>query len=156
MLAGSGETACEAKALLQQKGAEVTIYSGIEIVEDTEELSKEIQNLKQYTWIFFTSVNSVECFFKAMQKQKKDIRALQGIGIFCIGEKTKQAVEKRGIFVDRIPQQYNSESAAKDMEQFLKKGDTILFPASELASTVLEKKAKELGIAMIRVKAYQK
>ena len=155
MLAGSGETACEAKALLQQKGAEVTIYSGIEIVEDTEELSKEIQNLKQYTWIFFTSVNSVECFFKAMQKQKKDIRALQGIGIFCIGEKTKQAVEKRGIFVDRIPQQYNSESAAKDMEQFLKKGDTILFPASELASTVLEKKAKELGIAMIRVKAYQ-
>lgn len=155
VLAGSGETACEAKALLQQQGAEVTIYSGIEIIENIEELSKEIQNLKQYTWIFFTSVNSVEYFFKAMKKQKKDIRALQGIGIFCIGEKTKQAVEKRGIFVDRVPQQYNSESAVKDMEQFLKKEDKILFPASELASTMLEKKAKELGVTMVRVTAYQ-
>ena len=155
VLAASGETAFEAKELLQEEGAEVTIYSGIEIKENRKELSKEIKNLKQYTWIFFTSVNSVECFFEAMQKQKKDIRQLQGIGIFCVGEKTKQAVEKRGIFVDRIPEQYNSKSAAKDMEQFVKKGDNILFPASELASTILEQKAQELGVTMVRVTAYQ-
>lgn len=155
VLAASGETAFEAKELLQEEGAEVTIYSGIEIKENRKELSKEIKNLKQYTWIFFTSVNSVECFFEAMQKQKKDIRQLQGIGIFCVGEKTKQAVEKRGIFVDRIPEQYNSKSAAKDMERFIKKEDSILFPASELASTILEQKAQELGVTMVRVTAYQ-
>ena len=155
VLAGSGESALQAKELLQEEGAEVTVYSAIDIVEKQQKLAEQINEIEQYTWIFFTSVHSVEIFFNTMREQKKDIRALQGIGIFCIGEKTKYAVEKRGIIVDRVPQHYNSKSGAEEMEKFLKKGDNILFPASELASTVLEQKAKELNIRMVRVTAYE-
>lgn len=155
VLAGSGESAQEAKEMLQEEGAEVTVYSAIDIVEKRENLVKEMKEIGKYNWIFFTSVHAVETFFSTMLEIKKDIRALQGIGIFCIGEKTKQAVEKRGIIVDKVPQYYNSKSGAEEMEKFLKKGDKILFPASELASTVLEQKAKELGIDITRVTAYE-
>ena len=155
LLAGSGESALEAKKILQQQGAEVTVFSAIEIVEKQENMIQAINDLKEYTWIFFTSVYSVEFFFESMKKQKKDIRQLQGIHIFCIGEKTKEAVEKRGIFVDRMPKEYNSKSGAEEMECFLTKEDKILFPASELASCILEKKAKQLGVKMIRITAYE-
>lgn len=153
VLAGSGKSVFQAKSLLQEEGAEVTIYSAIKIIEN--DITEQIKNIEQYNWIFFTSVHSVESFFHAMQKQKKDIRALQGIGIFCIGEKTKQEIEKKGIFVDKVPPQYNSKSGAEKMEKFLKKGDKILFPASELAGDILEQKAKKLGAEMVRVTAYQ-
>ena len=69
-------------------------------------------------------------------------------------DKTKEEVEKRGIFVDRIPQHYNSKCAAEEMGGFLNKSDKILFPASELASTILEQKAKDIGVEMVRVTAY--
>ena len=154
VLAGSGESALQSKKILQEEGAEVTIFSAIEIVEQENNLIREINRLHQYTWIFFTSVHSVEVFFNAMKSQKKDIRALQGIGIYCIGEKTKEEVEKRGIFVDRIPQHYNSKCAAEEMGGFLNKSDKILFPASELTSTILEQKAKDIGVEMVRVTAY--
>lgn len=155
LLAGTGESVLEAKELLQEEGAEVTTYSAIQIVEKPENLIKEIETIKQYTWIFFTSVSSVEIFFHTMKKIKKDIRDLQGVSIFCIGEKTKEAVEKRGIFVDKVPQQYNSKSAAEEMEQFLSPKDKILFPASELAGTMLQEKAKNMGVEMVRVTAYE-
>lgn len=155
LLAGTGESVLEAKALLQEEGAEVTTYSAIQIIEKSENLIKEIETLKQYTWIFFTSVSSVDIFFDTMKKIKKDVRDLQGIRIFCIGEKTKQAVEKRGIFVDKVPQQYNSKSAAEEMQNFLSPKDKILFPASELASTMLQQKAKSMNVEMVRVTAYE-
>ena len=155
LLAGTGESVLEAKELLQEEGAEVTTYSAIQIVEKPENLIKEIETIKQYTWIFFTSVSSVEIFFHTMKKIKKDIRDLQGVSIFCIGEKTKEAVEKRGIFVDKVPQQYNSKSAVEEMEQFLSPKDKILFPASELAGTMLQEKVKNMGVEMVRVTAYE-
>ena len=155
LLAGTGESVLEAKALLQEEGAEVTTYSAIQIVEKPENLIREIEMLKQYTWLFFTSVSSVEIFFDTMKKVKKDVRDLQGIRIFCIGEKTKQAVEKRGIFVDRVPQKYDSKSAAEEMPQFLSPKDKILFPASELAGTLLQEKAKSMGVEMARITAYE-
>lgn len=154
VLAGSGESALQSKKILQEEGAEVTMFSAIEIVEQEDNLIQEINRLHQYTWIFFTSVHSVKVFFHAMKSQKKDIRTLQGIGIYCIGEKTKEEVEKRGIFVDRIPQHYNSKCATEEMGEFLNKSDKILFPASELASTILEQKAKDIGVEMVRVTAY--
>ena len=94
VLAGSGESALESKKILQQEGAEVTIYSAIEIIEQENNLIQEMNRLHKYTWIFFTSVHSVKVFFHAMKSQKKDIRTLQGIGIYCIGEKTKEEVEE--------------------------------------------------------------
>ena len=97
----------------------------------------------------------MEIFFDTMKKVKKDVRDLQGIRIFCIGEKTKQAVEKRGIFVDRVPQKYDSKSAAEEMPQFLSPKDKILFPASELAGTLLQEKAKSMGVEMARITAYE-
>ena len=124
-------------------------------MEKSENLINEINQMNKYTWIFFTSVHSVEVFFYTMMKLKKDIRSLQGIKIFCVGEKTRQAVEKKGIFVDKVPQQYNSKSAAEEMECFLKKEDRILFPASELAGTILQEKAKNMGVEMVRVTAYE-
>ena len=155
LLAGHGESALEAKKMLQQQGAEVSIYSAIEIVKKQQNIAKAIADLKKYTWLFFTSVNSVELFFEAMKRQKKDIRQLWGIRIFCIGEKTKEAVEKRGIFVDRVPKEYNSKSGALEMECFLTQKDKILFPASELASNILEKKARQMGVEMVRITAYE-
>lgn len=156
LLNGVGESLRETKEMLQEEGAEVVAFPTISIEKPDSFVAfdQALAELPSYTWLFFTSVRAVESFFERMKEQKIDVRSLQGIKIFCIGEKTKEAVEERGMFVDRVPQHFNSVQGAEELAEFISEKDCILFPASELASDTLEDKAKELGATFQRVTAY--
>lgn len=117
-------------------------------------LDEAIDIIEQFTWIFFTSVNGVESFFSRLAQKKIDIRRLYQAKIFCIGKTTEKALNDRGIFVDRLPSCYHSESAIKEMNQFITKEDVVLFPVSEIAKTEMADAVRNIGAACHMVTAY--
>lgn len=157
LLTGSGKSVAEVKAYLQEEGAEVSVLPMMEIEEpDTyAPFDQELQRINEFTWIFFTSVRAVEVFFERMKKNRIDIRFMNHCKIFCIGEKTKQAIEEKGLFTDYMPQKFHSLAAVEEMDSFITKEDRIFFPASALADDTLEKKAREIGAAFVRVTTYR-
>ncbi|MDO5545719.1 MAG: uroporphyrinogen-III C-methyltransferase [Eubacteriales bacterium] len=116
---------------LSALGASVTAYPCIRTVEreDDPELDEAVEKLSDYCWLAFTSPAGPEIFFRHLRKQHKDARALSNLKIAAIGPKTAAELEKFGIFVDLIPETYDSDHLAQAMSQV--EGPVLLCRASE-------------------------
>ena len=97
--------------LLEELGAEIIEFPTIEIVppETYDELDLSIDKIDTYNWIIFTSRNGVKYFFKRYFEKNKDIRDLKGINICAIGIRTAQEIQKYGIKVDLVPEEFRAE-----------------------------------------------
>lgn len=140
---------------LEDLGAEMIGFPTIEIAppENYEELDSAINKIEAYNWIIFTSGNGVKYFLKRLMEKDKDIRDLKGIKICAIGTKTAAEIQRYGIKVDLIPEEFNAEGL---IEAFLKiqnskfkkqslKGIKILLPRAEKAREIFPEKVRESG-----------
>lgn len=150
------EKAGEIERILSEKGAYVMPFPTIKIgeLEDYSELDNAIYNISKYSWILFTSVNGVDSFFMRMKKLHKDIRCLSNIKIFVIGERTRKAVEDKGIFVDAMPEKYNSDEGGKILETFIDDSDMVLYPTSNIAGDNIVKSVERAGGIVHKITAY--
>lgn len=131
--------------ILEILGAEILEFSTIEIVppEDLEQLDQTIEQIAAYNWLVFTSATAVKYFFARYRELKKDVRNLKGIKICCIGPATASEIEKLGINVDLVPDEFNAEGL---VELFPKvEGVRFLLPRAETAREIFPKKIRELG-----------
>ena len=62
-----------------------------------------------YNWLIFTSANGVKYFFSRLFAKGMDIRELKGLRICAIGTKTAAAINKFGIRVDLVPDEFRAE-----------------------------------------------
>lgn len=156
LLTRTTEASSEIRKKLTELGAEVEELPTIKIgpIEENNKIDVCLDKIQQYSWIFFTSVNGVDYFFQRLWKRKMDIRCLYGIKLFCIGERTKKAVEEKGLFVDRMPQAFHSEQTEKELSQFISNKDFILYPTSDLASDQLCQAVQKLGASCDEVAVY--
>jgi len=76
---------------------------------DTEEVKSAVRSVSRYDYIVFSSVNGVESFFRALSMYGKDVRALGGVGIACIGPVTAEALGRFGIVADVVAERYVAE-----------------------------------------------
>jgi uroporphyrinogen III methyltransferase/synthase len=107
----------------------------------------------------------VKYFFGRLFERKVDIRELKGIKICAIGSKTAGEVEKYGLRVDLVPEEFRAEGL---IEAFLKEGSRfevqssadvergtwnierlkglrLLLPRAEKAREIFPEKVRELG-----------
>ena len=96
---------------LEELGAEIIEFPTIEIVPpgSYEEIDSSIKKITSYDWVVFTSRNGVKYFFRRFFEKDKDIRELKGIKICAIGTKTAEEINKYGIRVDLIPDEFHAE-----------------------------------------------
>ncbi|MGM9988620.1 MAG: uroporphyrinogen-III synthase [Bacillaceae bacterium] len=85
-----------------------------------------VDNLSQYDWIFFTSINSVKAFLNYNQLPSH-------IKIGAVGSKTKQAIETFGYEVTFMPSVFTAQCFIKEITTQLTKEDRILFPRGNRA-----------------------
>lgn len=159
---------------LEELGAEVIEFQTIEIVppEDWTELDNAIAKIDSYNWLILTSANGVKFFFRRLFEKEKDIRDLKGIKICAVGSKTAAAINKFGINVDLIPEEFNAEGLIKAIVQKCESaeektsalprfrasalsGVRFLLPRAEVAREILPEKIKELGGEIDVVTAYR-
>jgi len=147
----------ELASLLSEEGARIIHFSTIEIVppEILDDLDRALANIEDYDWIIFTSANGVRFFFDRLSTRGKDVRDLKGIKICTIGPATKAAIEKRGIPVDIVPEEFISEGVVAALKGQDMQGARVLIPRAEVARDVIPEGLKELGATVDVAVAYR-
>lgn len=132
---------------LEQLGANVISFPTIKIAEikPNIKLDKSIENIKLYSHIVFTSVNGVKVFFNRYFELGRDIRDMAGIRIAAVGSKTQNAIEKYGIKVDMVPDEFVGEELIESLLPELKQSDNVLIPRAKIARDILVNELQKIS-----------
>jgi len=144
--------------LLEEYGAEAIEVPTIkfECPEGSNSLNEVINQIKEFEWLIFTSVNGVKSFFKRFFSLKKDIRELSDIKIASIGPVTKDEIESFYLKVDFQPSEYVADCF---IEEFIKNNDVknknILLVRADKARDYIEKELINSGANVTSVVGYR-
>ncbi|HEX9459820.1 MAG TPA: uroporphyrinogen-III synthase, partial [Thermoanaerobaculia bacterium] len=102
------EQASELKRLFEESGASVVQFPTIEIAppESYESLDAAVDG--HFDWLVFTSINGVSAFFERLFAKGKDVRALAGARIACVGDTTAATLRGHGLMPDLVPEKFMS------------------------------------------------
>lgn len=128
---------------LQGAGFEPVYFPVIEIqpIKNNIALERALEKLNIYEWVVFTSVNAVETVLNLYVPSVFSV-----VKIAAIGPKTADALRKRGVEPDFIPNEYIGEAILSGLGDV--KGKWILLPRAEIAREELPKAiSKASGIA---------
>ena len=101
------EQASELRSRLTALGADVIELPAIEI----EPLDFALPEIASYRWIIFTSANGVDAFFeRGIGPVGLDARAFATVGLAAIGSGTADALARRGLVADLVPERFVAES----------------------------------------------
>jgi uroporphyrinogen III methyltransferase / synthase len=143
--------------MLRSRGAEPIELPTLEIVPPSswQELDREIDRLSEFDWLILTSTNGVEYFFARLDQAGKDSRALAGVKIAVVGQKTAHALEQYGIKPDFIPPNFVADALISNFPTS-PAGQKMLFPRVESGGReVLIQAFTKLGAIVVEVAAYQ-
>ena len=142
---------------LEDLGAQVIECPTIEIVppESYVPLDRTIQDLKDYDWIVFTSVNGVREFLNRLQFLGKDGSALEGIRLAAIGPETAKEIALHGIQVEFVPAEYRAEGILHGLNPAEVEGKRFLLPRAATARDILPRTLKKWGAEVDVVQAYR-
>lgn len=146
--------------LLAREGAEVVEAPAIQVVAvaddpDKSRLCQAARQLALYQWVVFTSVNGVEAFWQALEREGLDARAFAGVRVAAIGPATADSLVRRGINADSVPAEYVSEAVVEGLRATIRPGDRVLLPRAEGGREALVEGLSELGASVEQVTAYR-
>jgi len=151
------EQAGSLSILLREKGADVLEIPFIEIrpAQSYEALDKAIENLMAYDWLILTSVNGVHALFSRLEKQGKSEADLLHLKIATIGPATRKAIEKHGLPVDLMPEEYVAESVVEQFQDQQIRGERVLLVRAKIARDVIPNALRDMGARVHVMEAYE-
>lgn len=125
--------------LLQELGAEVLEVPSIRTqVRDCGQLLSEIlSQIDTYQYLVFTSPAGVDCFFELLNRLELDVRCIGAVKLAVIGSATGDALKKRGLRPELMPERYNSAALGKLIRESVEEGDKVLLLRSAMGSREL-------------------
>ena len=141
---------------LRKLGAEVIEIPFIEIrrPRSYKPLDSALKNLPAYDWLILTSVNGVDALWDRLRNLHLTEKRLAHLKIAAIGPATKRAIEKRGLRVHLVPEEYVAESVVKSMRKQAP-GKNILLARAQVARDVIPCEFRKLGATVDVVEAYE-
>jgi uroporphyrinogen-III synthase len=154
-----GRARHQAGALSEQLRAEGATVIEIPFIEirrprSFKPLDQALRNLDLYDWLVLTSVNGVEALWERMTKLRITKRDLRHLKIASIGPATKKAVEKLGLKVDVVPEEYVAESVVKSLRTKVR-GQNILLARARVARDVIPLALRKVAARVDVVEAYE-
>jgi len=153
------QQASDLRTKLEAAGAQVLEAPTIELVPPPswDEVDASIRSMNQrgFDWLILTSVNAVDTLKVRLDACELDARALAGIKIAVIGNKTAQAVEAMGIRPDLLPTRFVGESLAYEIIAKQTSGQRVLLLRADIARPQLPQLLIEAGNTVTEVVAYQ-
>lgn len=134
---------------LKTAGFEPICFPVIEIrpMQDTVRLDRALKQLHSYAWIVFTSINGVEAVFDRLPAGARPPK------IAAIGPKTAEALKRRGVPVDFVPDEYVAESILPGLGDL--KGKRVLLTRAEIARKALPEAIVKAGGFADEIAVYQ-
>ena len=141
---------------LRELGAEVIEIPFIEIrrPHSYHRLDSALKNLPTYDWLILTSVNGVRALWDRLAKLHLTKRKLNHLKIAAIGPATRKAIEKRGVKVHLVPEEYVAESVVNSMSNKVA-GSRILLARAKVARDLIPRELRKLGATVDVVEAYE-
>jgi uroporphyrinogen-III synthase len=154
-----GRASHQASALssgLRELGADVIEIPFIEIRKPRsyKPLDSALKNLHDYDWLILTSVNGVEALWDRLHKLRLTNKQLEHLKLAAIGPATKKAIEKRGIKVNVVPEEYVAESVVESLRNLVA-GKRVLLARARIARDVIPRELRKLGAKVDVVEAYE-
>ncbi|MNI20360.1 Uroporphyrinogen-III C-methyltransferase [compost metagenome] len=118
-------------------------------------LDKALNELADYDWAVFTSVNGVDYFFRRLGELGIDIRRMTKARVLAVGPKTAEALQQRGLMVEELPSKFHGDSLLEAIEAQLKPGEKVLLPTADIARAYIPKRMVELGLQVTEVDVYE-
>ena len=141
--------ACE---IVEKLGGEAVLAPTLDLKPvNTQSLKNLVANKDKLDWIVFTSPTTIV----SLNKFYPDFLGNLDCKIAVIGNKTGKLVEKQGLTVDLMPDEFTAEGL---IEEFKKNGitdKTIGIPRTASARPVLPEELEKLGNTVILAEAYK-
>jgi uroporphyrinogen III methyltransferase / synthase len=149
--------ASELARRLCELGAEVIEFPTIAIEPPRESapMDRAIEELHNYEWLFFTSVNGVEFFFNRLRQLGKNSHALEHLKVVAIGPETAGRLKGEGAHVYLVPAKYQAEGILEGLNPAEIRGRRILMPRAAKAREILPETLRQWGASVDVVQAYQ-
>jgi uroporphyrinogen III methyltransferase/synthase len=147
--------ASELVRTLRAMGADVFEFPTIEIVP--AETDDDFGPVEDYDWIVFTSVNGVDMLFDRLEDQGLDARDLHGVKLCVIGSATADAVRKRFLRIDAMPEKYVAEDLLAELlrHETDLRGKRFLLPRADIARSFLPRELRDRGAEVTELIAYR-
>ena len=144
-------------ARLNELGAACIEFPTIQVVppKSWDALDRAMMRLERYQWLLFTSVNGVKYFFERLEHLGMDMRELKDMKVGAIGPKTAEAVYKKGIRPDLVPDEYRAEAVIDAFRKWDVKGEKIILPRAAKAREVLPTELVKMGASVDEIPAYE-
>ncbi len=151
------EQSGELIAMFEGAGAEVVSAPAIETVppQDCSGLDEGIKNLSSYDYAVFTSANSVKFLLLRMAELGKEAGELRRLRIVSVGPKTAQALERSGLKVDIVPDEFVAEGAVSALLGEDIGGKRFFYPRAEKARDALPEALRKAGAVVDVAAAYR-
>lgn len=142
---------------IERFGGEAINFPTIEIrpPQSYSALDGAIEKLATYEWIFFTSVNGVDHFFRRLRRHDKRFKELERLKVVAIGPETANRLAAVGVKPDLVPKQYQAEAILDGLTPEAMQRKRVLIPRAAQAREVLPETLREWGAEVDVVEAYQ-
>ena len=140
---------------LHELGADVFEFPTIEI--EPAPIAEPFDYIGSYNWVVLTSVNGVEMLFERLEELGQDARDLAGVKLCAIGSATSEAVRKRFLNVDLMPEKYVAEDLLNALVQCegALEGKRFLLPRADIARSFLPEELRKRGAEVTELVAYR-
>jgi uroporphyrinogen III methyltransferase / synthase len=156
MITRAGHQSESFAAALLSRGAEPILAPTIAIEEIGDPSADgALKDLSPFAWIVFTSQNGVDAFFRRIESHNADARALCDARVAAIGPRTAERLESYGVRADLVPDEFVSETIARDVIAASSPGDRVLLYRAAEARDALPRLLEEAGRVVDDVAAYR-
>lgn len=145
---------------IEELGGEPYEFPVIETImpegeEKKAKIAAALGALESYDWVFFTSANGVEFFWRHLAELGADVRRLHRAKLVAVGPGTAAALAQRGVIPEELPAKFQAEGLIETFGPRLLPGQNVLLPRGDLARDWLPDKLRELGLQVTDVDTYE-
>ncbi len=141
---------------LRRLGAQVLEIPFIEIRKPRSfrPLDGALRSLDSYDWLIITSVNGVDALWQRLDKLRIGPVKFRRLRIAAIGPATKRSIEKHGLRVHIVPDEYIAESVVRSLRGLVR-GKRVLLVRARIARDVIPRELRAAGAQVNVVEAYE-
>lgn len=133
-------------------------YSIVDMsVEQTEEknrLRKALEHIEDYSWLAFTSQNTITLFFKWLGEWNVDVRKLAHLKFAVVGAGTRDTLKAEGYIADYVPDEYTTSALARGLANVMKAGERLLLPRAVQGSETMLDILDQGGVTYEEIPVY--
>lgn len=133
-------------------------YSIVDMsVEQTEEKNRlrvALEHIEDYSWLAFTSQNTITLFFKWLREWNIDVRKLAHLKLAVVGAGTRDALRSEGYIADYVPDEYTTSALARGLANVMKDGERLLLPRAVQGSETMLDILDQGGVTYEEIPVY--